>query len=67
MSVLEKAKDMKKGLETGEVTLAEVIAWADEEIVQADQPKNEIIELSMVETENDAITWLSNLLHNHNE
>jgi hypothetical protein len=65
MSVVEKAKEMKKGLEAGEVTLAEIVAWADKEIEQADQPLDEIIELSMVETENDAITWLSDLLSNH--
>ena len=65
MSVVEKAREMKKGLEAGQVTLAEIVAWADEEITQADQPLDEIIELSMVETENDAITWLSDLLNNH--
>ena len=67
MSVVEKAKEMKNGLEAGKVTLAEIVAWADKEIVQADQPLDEIIELSMVETENDAITWLSNLLNNHSD
>lgn len=65
MSVVEKAKEMKSGLEEGKVTLAEIIAWADKEIEQADEPLNEIIELSMVKTENDAVTWLSNLLNNH--
>ncbi|MBW1809867.1 MAG: hypothetical protein JRJ19_10870 [Deltaproteobacteria bacterium] len=65
MSVVEKAKEIKKNLEAGEVTVAEIVAWADEEIVQSDQPLDEIIELSMVENANDAITWLSNLLNNH--
>jgi len=65
MSVVEKAKEMKEGLEAAEVTLAEIVAWADKEIEQADEPLDEIIELSMVKTENDAITWLSNLLNNH--
>ncbi len=65
MSIVEKAKEMKKNLEAGEVTLAEIVAWADQEMEQADQPLDEIIELSMVQSANDAITWLSNLLHNH--
>ena len=65
MNDLEKAKELKTGLETGQVTLAEIIAWADNEIAEADEPKDEIIELAMAKTENDAITWLSNLLNNH--
>jgi len=65
MSVVEKAKEMKKNLEAGEVTLAEIVAWADQEMEKADQPLDEIIELSMVQTANDAITWLSDLLRNH--
>jgi hypothetical protein len=65
MSVVEKAKEMKENLEAGKVTVAEIVAWADEEITQADEPLDEIIELSMIENANDAITWLSNLLNNH--
>lgn len=65
MNVVKQAKAMKDGLEAGEVTLAEVVAWADKEIEQADVPLDEIIELSMVTTENDAVTWLSELLNNH--
>lgn len=65
MNDIEKAAELKKGLEAGQVTLAEIVAWADAEIEKADEPKDEILELAMVETENDAITWLSNLLNNH--
>ncbi len=65
MSVLEKAAELKKGLEAGQVTLAEIVAWADKEIEAADEPMDEIIDLAMAETENDAITCLSDLLNNH--
>ena len=47
------------------MTLAEFVAWAEQEMVKADQPLVEIIELSMVQTANDAITWLSDLVRNH--
>jgi hypothetical protein len=65
MSVVEKAKEMKAGLEAGQVTLAQIVAWADQEIEAADVPLDEILELSMVQTENDAVTWLSELLNKH--
>ncbi len=61
-SVQVQGHAIKIALEAGAVTLAEIIAWADNEIAQSDDPNDAVIDLSMVASENDALTCLVKLL-----
>jgi hypothetical protein len=61
-SVQKQAYAIKAALEAGAITLAEITSWADSEIAKSDDPVYEVIELSMVESEYDALTNLGNLL-----
>ena len=57
----EQALAYVNALEVGAIEVGEIVSWADSIIEIEEKPQIEFIELAMVKTQSDAVTWLNKI------